>query len=338
MPRPIVFEGSQLGIQSAINDDAAADIKLLAPGFSRIEADSDGGYQHTNTGSRIATVTLPPGYFEGKVSYKGPQDWRCMLYVFCSYFGIPTPTDDGANGWIWDFFLGLNSGNPRTYYTYENGAATRAEKAINLYANTLTLNQAKLTQDYSGDMICGKKERGQTLTASPSEVAPLVIPSQLFNLYYGSTKAALDTAVSTDDRMLDPFVLSTVLTFPEVADRLPRMNSDEQSYAAVNEKQLAPTFAIKVTDEAAYDELEDLLDTGTPGFFALQALSDLAIASGASFYEARYDFCGTLLKPSTPEEEKSAVANMLTFNNQYDSIWGKAHNLRLVTDLDSIEP
>lgn len=338
MPHPLVFRGAQLGLQSVLNTAVPADIKLLAPGFSRINARATGGYSFTAAGNRLPTATVPPGYKEGEVSIEGPMDYVCMLYILSSYFGLPTPAADGTNGWIWDFFLGLASGADRTFYTYMNGNADRAESAMNAFVNTLTLNFSKGTQSYNGTMITGAKQRGITITASPDEVAPVIIPSQTFNLYYAASKAALDTAVSTDAKMLTPFPLEVVLTFPELADRQGRMNSDEDSYAAINEKAVVPTFGLKVTDEADFDALGDLIDDGTPAFFAVQALGAVIAGGTPSQFELLAEFCGTLIEPESSEEDASSAANMLNFQNQYDSAWGQAHNIRVVSTLPDLTP
>lgn len=335
-PHPVVFRGAQIGLQNALNSEAAANIRLLTPGFSRINARASGGYVHTNSGNRLPSATVPPGYHEGEVSFEGPIDFVCALYLFASYFGIPTPSANGTNGQAWDFFLGLASGVDRTFFSYQNGDANRAEKAINMYANSLAIETSKATQRYSGSLRCGKKQRGITLTGSPDDIAPVIIPSQKLDVYYGTSKAALDAAVSGDDKLLTPFPLMASLNFPEVADPLPRMNSDEDSYAAVNDKAVVPTFALKVTDEADFDALADLIDTGAPGFFALRALGNV-IAPDSQF-EFRADFAGTLIEPETNDEEASAAAHTLTFQNQYDPTWGKAHNIRVVTTIDDLEP
>lgn len=338
MPHPIVFKGAQLGIQSVLNTAVPADIKLLAPGFSRINARSTGGYSFTAAGNRLPTGTVPPGYKEGEVSIEGPMDYVCMLYILSSYFGLPTPAADGTNGWAWDFSLGLATGTTRTLFTYMNGNAARAESAMNAFVNSLTMNFSKGTQSYNGVMITGAKQRGITITAAPDEVAPVIIPPQKFNLYYAASKAALDTAVSTDAKMLTPFPIDVVLTFPEAADRQGRMNSAEESYAAINEKALVPTFGLKVTDEAAFDALGDLIDDGTPAFFAVQALGAVIAGAVPSQFELLVEFCGTLIEPESNEEDASSAANMLNFQNQYDATWTKAHNIRMVTSLPDLTP
>lgn len=265
------------------------------------------------------------------------MDFVCMLYLLSSYFGVPTPTPDGTNGFAWDFYLGLSSGTDRTFYTYENGDADRAEKAIDMFVNTMKFESSKATQKYSAGLICGKKERGITLTGAPTEVAPVIIAPQAFNLYAASSKSALDTAVSTDDKVLTPFPLMVTLDFPEVADRLPRMNSDEESYAAVMDKAGIPTFTLKTTDEADFDALGDIIDTGGKQFFALQALGAVIAGGTPSQFECRADFCGALIEPESPEEEKSAATNSLVYQNVYDSTWQKAHNIRVVTTLDELD-
>lgn len=336
-PNPICFAGAQIGIQSGLNSIAAAVIKLLAPGFSRIDSKATGGYSYTAPGNRLPTATVPPGYFEGMVAYEGPADGVCMAYPLASYFGLPAPGADGTNGWAWDFFLGLSSGIARPFFTYENGNANRAERALNMFANTLVIELSKGTQKYSGQMICGKKQRGITITGSPGEVDAVIFPPQAFDFYQGSSKAALDTAVSTDDKILTPFPLSGIFTFPEVATPQGRMNSDEDSYAAVNDKAGVPTLAFKVTDEDDLDALADKIDTGEKTFFAARGLGSVIAGATPSQFELRVDFCGTLINPESNDTDADARANVLTYQNEYDSVWQKAHNVRLVTTLASLD-
>jgi hypothetical protein len=336
MPNPICFAGAQVGLQAGLNLIEPADIKLAAPGFGRIEAKSQGGYVYTAPGNRLPTATVPPGYFEGMVPYEGPMDGVCMAYILASYFGIPTPTGSGTNGFAWDFFLGLSSGVARSFYTYENGDANRAERALNMYANSLVMTSSKGSHKYNGNMVCGKKLRGITITGSPSELDAVIFPPGSFEVYNAASKAALDTAVAAGDKLLTPFPVQVIITFPDVATPQGRMNRDEDSFAAVNDKAGVPTFALKVTDEDDLDALADLIDTGDKTFFALQGLGPVIPGLSASRFELRTDFCGTLIEPETNDTDADSRANVLTFQNQHDSIWGHAHNTRLVTTLPSL--
>jgi hypothetical protein len=332
----VVFKGAQFGLQSVLNTGVAADIKLLVPGFSRIMPKASGGYSHTNAGSRIPTASVPPGMHWGEVDFDGPMDYRAMCYMLASGLGLPAPVADGTNGWIWDFFIELNSGITRQYLTYENGNADRAERAINAFANSFTFNVSKATQSYSGRMLTGKKERDATITGAPDEVEGSIIAPQDFDLYAGDTKAALDTAVSTDDKF--PIGLSVVFTIPDLAGIIGRINSDEDSFFDVLEKALIPTWALKAADDDDFDDLMAILETGAKKFFALQALGNV-IAGGTPSQEAcRIDFCGTLIEPETPDTEEDAATNTATFQNQYDSTWGKSFNVRLVNDLPDLTP
>jgi hypothetical protein len=270
------------------------------------------------------------------VSFNGPMDYRAMCYPLASGLGLPTPVPDGTNGYIWDFTIASSEAIARQYLTYENGNADRAERAINAFANSFTFNASKGTQSYSGSMLTGKKERGATITGAPDEVEGSIILSQSFNFYAGDTKAALDTAVSTDDKF--PIPLSVVFTIPDLSSILGRMNSDEDSFFAVLEKALIPTWALKTTDDTDFDDLMGILETGAKKFFALRALGNVIAGGTPSQEEARFDFCGTLIEPESPDTEEEASTNTITFQNQYDSTWGRSLNIRLVNDLPDLTP
>ncbi len=329
---PIVFKGAQIGLQSVLNTGVPADTKLLAPGFGRIGPKSSGGYMFTGPGNRIPTASVPPGMKWSEWPFEGPMDFIGMLYVLASGLGLPTPTADGTNGWAWDFYVALSETIARQFLTYENGNADSAERAINAFANSFTFNASKATQSYSGTMIGGKKERGITITGAPAEVTPKIIPPQNFDLYVGSTKAALDTAVSTDDKF--PIPLGVTFSIPDLAGMLGRMNSDEDSFFATPEKALIPTWAFKTSDDTDFDDFADLLDTSEKQFFALRALGD-AIAPDSQ-EEVRIDFCGTPIEPETLDEEEGAATNTLVFQNKYDATWGKSFNVRLVNAIPSL--
>lgn len=329
---PIVFKGAQIGLQSVLNTAVPADTRLLTPGFGRIMPKASGGYMFTGAGNRLPTASLPPGMNWSEWTFEGPMDFIGMLYPLAAGLGLPTPTADGTNGWAWDFYIALASGITRQFLTYENGNADSAERAINAFANSFVFNASKATQNYSGTMIGGKKERNFTITGSPTEVSPKIIPSQNFDLYAASSKAALDTAVSTDAKF--PIPLSVVFTIPDLAGMLGRMNSDEDSFFATPEKAVVPTWAFKCSDDTDFDAFATLLSTGGTQFFALRALGD--VIAPDSQEECRIDFCGSLIEPETPDEEEGAATNTITFQNQYDATWGKSFNIRLVNAIPSL--
>lgn len=446
---PTVFKGASIGLQPSLNTGVPADIKLLAPGFGRITPHATGGYMFTGAGNRIPSANVPPGMKWSDWPFEGPMDFIGMLYVLASGLGLPTPSAVGAAGWAWDFYIPLSSAITRQFLTYENGNSTSAEKAINAFANSFVFNASKATQSYSGVMMGGKKQRSITMTLAPDEVTPKIIPPQNFNLYIGSTKAALDTAVSTDNKF--PIPLSVVFTIPDLAGMLGRMNSDEDSFFATPEKAVIPTWALKCSDDADFDAFAALLDTGGKQFFALRATGDVinagtlqvetatvvgtitlagnvsvivtaanmtgspittlvnvalndtasqvagkirtalgfvtaitneftvggtgatvtltrrspALANDATLNiatdngtstgltpaatsanttagvaagveELRIDFCGAVIEPETPDEEEGAATNTITFQNLYDSAFGRSFNIRLVNTIPSL--
>ncbi len=333
---PIVFKGAQIGLQSGLDDDGAADIKLGAPGFSRIMPKASGGYVHRSKGDRVGTATLPPGMRWAECRSEGPLDFRGIVYPASAGFGLDTPSASGTNGYEWNFSLPLNSEVEPQYLRYENGNAARAEKALNMFANAFTFNLSKPTQSYSVDWIMGKKERGVTITPSPDEIIASVVLAQSFGFYGASSKSALDTAVTNGTLFEIP--LSVVITFPAIAEVQGRMNPNEDSWFARLPKDIAPTLALKCADDDDFDDLADLLDTGEPWFFAARALGRTIPGLVASQEEMRFDFCGTLIEPESPDEEGAGATNTLTFQNQYDSTWGQAHNIKVVNDMPGLQP
>lgn len=329
---PIVFKGAQIGLQSGLGTGVAADIRLLTPGFSRVMPKSSGGYMHTAPGNRMPTAALPPGMFWSEVSFQGPMTYNDMTTMLAAGFGLPTPTPDGTNGFAWEFALLLNSALAPQFLTYENGNADRAERAINAFVNSYQFSVSRAltaaTQSYSGTMLAGKKEPAVTITPTPSQSNSKIIRVQDFDFYAADSKAALDTAVSTDAKF--PIPLSVVLTIPELAEPMGRINSDENSFFARIEKALIPTLALKTTDDTDFDTLVGILDTGAAKFFALRALGDVIAGASPSQEECRFDFCGAVTEPETPDEETSAATNTLTFQNKFDATWDQSLNIKLV--------
>lgn len=341
MPHPICFFGAQVGLAASIGNDVPADIRLATPGFSRIMPKSSGGYVHTAPGNRIATAKLPPGMFWGEVSFDGPMTYgRDMLVMLAAGLGLPTPTPDGTNGQAWLFEILLNSALAPQFLVYENGYSARAHRALSAFVNSYTfeLNRSLegATQKYTGTMITGKKEAGVTITGSPDETVASIVRCQDFAFYRGATKAALDTAVAADDQF--PIPLSVNITIPEMAQAMGRINRNENSYFARNEKTVAPTLALKATDDTDFDDLISILETDEVNFFALQALGDTIPGGTPSREQLRFNFCGSPIEPETPDEDSAAATNTVTFQNIYDPAWGKSMDILAVNDIPSLQP
>src|SRR5581483_3957989 len=202
-------------------------------------------------------------------------------------------------------------------YTYENGNATRAQKATYAHVSALKLEMSKEMSKVSGTMLAQKRQDGITITASPTQIAPSIVAPLKYDVYIATTQAGLAGA------SVFPLPLGVTLDIPKISDVLFRMNSSDASFFGSVEQPIEPVLTLRCGSDASdYANFLALIDSGAAQWIRVKATGATIAGAMASQELFQIDFCGGLIEPESRGEENGAATNEFQFRGLYDTTAG----------------
>lgn len=326
--QPAVLFSTQLGKETVAGTGVASDKRLLSLGLGRLKPLGE-GRMFTPQGWKLPTIAIPPGVRWCSAEMNGIMTYNEMIWPLLSVFKSTTPTSDGTNGKKWTFDIANNSANTRQTYTYENGNATHAQKATYAQCLSIKLTMSKQNNEITGSWLTQQLQDDITLTASPTEIIPVIINPQSFDVYIGDTQAGISGTAFTR-----PFTFD--LSIDNIVEPLDRMASADVSFINLIEK--APT--IMATFQTAADDADMAFLTnwtaGSTKFFRVKALGDVISGAIPSQYTFNLDFAAKIIKAYDPTERQGAATATWQLENAYDSTWTKSIELYVINTVAAI--
>lgn len=316
-----VYELSQLGKESVAGTSVAANKLMQSLGMGRMQGTGD-GTMFRPQGSKLNTIAVPTGMRMVTFPFDGVMTYNEIEYILNSALNSVSPGADGTNGKSWTHTLTKGAADTKQTYTYENGNGTHAQKATFCQVTDLNLEMSKSMNKISGTFTGQQIQDGITITASPTEITPVIVTPQTFDVYLADTQAALPGTAYTR-----PFKVT--LSIGNIATPLFRMASADSSYIAMMET--APTITLKLTTDSdtAGQALRTQLTAGSTKFIQVKSTGPVIAGAIPSANSFKLTFAGSVIKEPSPTEDMGAALLEWTFDNCYDSTWTKS--LEIVT-------
>lgn len=324
----LVYFSAQLGLEVTPGTSVAANKLMQSLGFSRLKGMGD-GTMFRPQGSKLDTISTPPGTRWSQIDFSGVMTYNELEYILNSAINVVTPTADGTNGKKWTHTLTKAAADTKQTYTFESGNATHAQKATFGQVTSLKLEMSKDQNQVSGSMLAQQLQDDITITGSPTEITPVIVAPQTFNVYIGDTQAGISgTAFAR------PFAVT--FTLDNLVDPLSRMASADSSYIALIEKAPTITLEFEVGADDADMAFLTNLTAGTTKFFRVRALGDAIAGAIASQYTFNLDFSGKIISHYDPTERNSAATSKWMIQGVYDPTWTKTFEIYTINTLAAL--
>lgn len=284
------------------------------------------------SGSKLNTTVIRPGQRWVQAPFSGRMTYSQIDYIVSSAFRVATIStpSGGTNSRLHVYDLAQSAADTIQTYTIEVGNSNRAQKFTYGYVNDLTLEFAKNTSNISGTFMGQALQDDVTLSSVPTSgnIGNVVIAPDTFDVFFADTQAGLASATKLGRAFKATFKLSNRQS-PVFA-----MNSSNTSFEAIVEQK--PSIELTLTlgyDDEGYGPLSKLT-AGSTQFIRIK--SSGANIEGSIPYMFQLDMAGAVTKYPTPGELAGALTVDWTFNEVYDSTWGKAVEIRTQNALASL--
>lgn len=335
MPRSRAIQGFQLGVEATSGTSVAANKKLLdimlTPGA---ETNSD---LVTSTGYVVPTgVQVTQEWTTGDVS--GRIGYNSLVYILSSVLGGVTPstsiayqsvTATGTLARQWNFSGQSKATTTPKTYTLEYGDSARAYKSTHGFFNSLTLSIDRTKAELSSSFIGRKLQSGQTLTATPTEIAAQFSMPSSWSVYIDDTAATLGTTKAT----------TVYEAEVAIGDRYGvdwTLNSTETSFTSyVDAEGQTPTSTLKFAADATSDALMGTtFPAGSKKFIRLLSTGNTIEAS--TKYAVQVDMCAIITKPNGFDSLNGVEVQSFDFTLAYDETWTKWLDVKVVNVLTAL--
>ncbi|HXG94144.1 MAG TPA: hypothetical protein VNN73_17505 [Blastocatellia bacterium] len=323
----VVYQGAQIGLEATQGTSVPANKVIQSIGIGQIKPKGQGELFRPQS-SKIATIVIPPGDEMCEADAESWLTYNESVYLFCAAIKNVTPTTptSGVLTRDWTFDFSKNAADTVKTYTVEVGNADRAQKFTFGHFNGFQLDMSRKTAKFTSTLMGQRLQDDIVITPSPTSLSPTLVIPYKFDVYLADTQVGLDGA-SAFSR-----AFKANLTVGPRFDYVWRMASGDTSF--VNYVELPLQASLKLTlgsDDAEMGPLTKLRN-GSKQFIRLKALgADIETVAGPLTYTETFqlDFSGALVQPYESGEENGLVTRTWTFENIYDSTWGKSLEILL---------
>ena len=317
-----VYQGAQIGLETTPGTGVAANKQLNSIGIGQIKPTGQ-GEMFRPTGSKIATIVIPPGDEMCECPVEAWLTFNESVYFFNAALKNVTPTTPGGgtNSRDWTYSLSKSNNDAVKTYTVEVGNSSRAQKFTYGHFNGFSLDLSRKTAKFSSTLKGQRLQDDVTITASPTGLTPILVIPYNFNVFFADTQAGLAGASVFSRAFKATFTLGPRFEY------VWRMASADTSFIEIIELPVVATLQITLgTDDAEMGPLAKLR-AGSTQFIRFKA--EGATIEAALKETFQLDFAGALVSPYDPQEENSLLQRTWTFETIFDNTWGKAFELML---------
>jgi hypothetical protein len=317
--RATVNQRVQIGAEStsALGTSVAATKLLQALTFDdAIEADVA---EYRGTGRKYP-ATLEENREWASMDVGGNLDYNALCYILAGTMGAASPVAHGASSTAkdWVFTPPITGSIVPQTYTIEHGDTTRAHKfTYGLFTDfgykgtrkDFTLNGTKMMMQPIQDNI--------TMTASPTAVPIVPMPSKHFNVYLDATSGGLGTT-----QLLR--VLSIEYAMPTVYSDFWALNRATVGFSGHVDQPPKAAFKLLVEADAQGMALLAYLQSSVTYYLRVQAQGSTAIASdgpGNIFNTFTHDMAVKFSKPDKFQDDQGIFAIQWNMTIVEDTSW-----------------
>src|SRR5882672_1003147 len=185
-----VFFGGQLGKEVTPGTAVASDKLMQSFGFDRLVGQGD-GTMFRPQGSKLNTIAVPTGMRMVNIPFKGVMTYNELVYLLVSAVNSTTPSSDGTNGKLWTFTLTKSAADTKQTYTFMQGNSIHAQKATFAQVTSLSMEMSKSMNAVSGAFTAQQIQDDITITASPTEITPIIVTPLSFDVYNATAQSGL---------------------------------------------------------------------------------------------------------------------------------------------------
>jgi hypothetical protein len=317
-----IYQTVQAGIESVAGTPVAANKRLIATGMRigpKVESDV-----FRAAGQKYARfVTLNKEWTE--LPIEGKLTYNEILYLLSSLISQPTPVQQGATAaYLWTFNPNTSSPDAGKTLTIEQGDSVSAWRAAGVRVSGLEFTFNRNEVNVSGSALGEQIETGITLTAGPTELTALpVLPAHL-SFRMATTQAGLTgaTPLTRGFSMVWSLMDKIGLAWPVGQDPV----------AVETEPKLEST--LRLAADATGMGLVANMRAGDTRWFQVKGVGAL-IAS--TYYQTfQLQFPAQISNMSDFSDEDGIYAVEYTLAGIHDSTWGKAFQIDVITNLQTL--
>lgn len=320
----------QFGAEST--PGTAATVNRFLDSFSLTIQPQGNSDLYVPSGSKLNTTVIRPGMRSVQAPFSGKLTYSQSDYIFSSAFRTATTTTPGGGTLSRLHVYDLAQSNADTYQTYtvQVGNSNRAQQFTYGYVDDLTLEFSKNTSNISGTFKGQALQDAVSLSSVPASgaISNVVVAPDTFDVYLADTQAGLAGATKLGRAFKATFKMSGRRS------QIYAMNSSNLSFAG--DVELKPQIELTLTlgyDTEGYGPLSKLT-AGSTQFIRIK--SSGANIEGSIPYMFQLDLAGAVAKYPAPGESAGAVTVDWTFNEVFDSTWGKAIEVQTQNQLTAL--
>jgi len=317
-----IFQGVQIGIQSALGTAADADLKLLTVSVVpqvRTEAD-----QFRPMGSKYPSfVTLNKEWSE--LAIEGKLSYNEIIYLLSSLLSAPTPVQQGATtAYKWTFVSNTSGEDDGEILTIQQGDENNAWEVADGRITGLTFIFNRTGVNVNGAGIAGPLDTSATLTALPTSLTPRpILPGHLsFKMADAQAGLAGATALTRGFSMEFSLTDKVGLAWPVGQDPVP--------------VETAPNIQakLKLATDTVGMGLIATMRTGATKWFRIKATG--AIIESTYAYDFQIDFPAQIEAAGDMSDEDGLYVLEYGLIPIHDATWEKAFQIDVVADVSAL--
>ena len=317
-----IFQTTQIGVESTLGTPVAANKKLLSVSLSpnpRVESQP-----FRPDGNKYASFsTLNKEWSE--VGIDGKPTFNEIIYMLASLCHYAVPVQQGATAaYKWTFVSNTSAEDVGKSFTVEQGDANSAWRVAGTKVSGLSLKFNRSEIGMSGTAIGEAIEKGITMTASPTSLAPVpMLPAQM-KFYMADTQAGLAGATAMTRGYAIEWNLNNKFGLNWPVGQDPIAVEGEPDYTAT----------IKVATDTAGLSLLDNMRNATAKWFRVKLTGNLIAPT--YYHDFQLDFPANVLQPSNFENQENILAIPFGLAPIHDAAWGKSFQIDVITNVATL--
>lgn len=327
--RASIFQGIQLGVETTHGTEVDAD--LILPSLTLQPAIQFESQKYRPTGRKVARDFLPKrDHVTARLG--GALSYSEIVYLLSSLINYAAPTrniPDTGTSYTWEFELtDADEDTIKTFTVEQGSSSSRAHLFTYGLVSELELTFAPKEISLAGQMLGQELQDGITLTASPTEVAPvLVLPDQV-SVYLADSYAGLEGASALTRNF------RAVWALRNRHGPIWTLNASEDSWAAHVEIEPEMEVRLLVAADATGMGLLTKARAGDKQWLRIKA--EGATIETTYKYTLQLDMAGEVSAINPFEDHEGVYAIEWTLGMVHDATWGQGFKATVINTLSDL--
>lgn len=324
--RASIFQGIQIGVEATHGTEVDAD--LILPSLTLEPAIQFEAQKYRPTGRKVARDFLPKrDYVTARLG--GALSYSEIVYLLASLINYAAPTLNGTTSYTWEFELtDADEDTIKTFTVEQGSSSSRAHLFTYGLVNELELTFAPKEITLAGQMLGQELQDGITLTASPTEVSPvLVLPDQV-SVYLADSYAGLAGAQALTRSF------RAIWSLRNRHGPIWTLNASEDSWAAHVETEPEMQARLLLAADATGMGLLTKARAGDKKWLRIKA--EGATIESTYKYTLQLDMAGEVSAINPFEDHEGVYAIEWTLGMVHDATWGQGFKATVINELSDL--